>query len=243
MLYVCHPYHARSPARILPSLVPETLFHTMFSIGRLRDPSPGSGYSRASRSVSHSPSNRAATLCGQRCVLQEDTHVSFHPPHGSTSNSSCSSPAPTHSRSRSCPNLYNSSGFQTKKESGKASPRSKSVQKRPMQFVWPKDKHRSSGGRLKDILTGKGSDIYINRQGDPGPHRSTQRQLYRHETTSSPRQCDCITCSSVSKKVESLEERLGETPPKKCAKERHEVRDFHSRRYISKEEAFWSESR
>ena len=42
------------------------------------------------------------------------------------------------------------------------------------QFVWPRDKNNStiwSWSRLKDVVTGKGPDIWCSRRGSLGPHR------------------------------------------------------------------------
>ncbi|KAI4211636.1 MAG: hypothetical protein LQ351_005539 [Letrouitia transgressa] len=46
--------------------------------------------------------------------------------------------------------------------------------KRKLQIVWPQDKNQRgprTWNRLKDILTGKGPDMWIARQGDIGPTR------------------------------------------------------------------------
>lgn len=43
--------------------------------------------------------------------------------------------------------------------------------KRAGQMVWPRDKKLTSWGRLKDVFTGKGPDIWCSRRGSLGPHR------------------------------------------------------------------------
>ena len=44
--------------------------------------------------------------------------------------------------------------------------------KRASQFVWPRDKpHSSIFGRWKDVLQGKGPDVWVTRRGSDGPHR------------------------------------------------------------------------
>lgn len=44
--------------------------------------------------------------------------------------------------------------------------------KRGSQFVWPRDKpHSSILGRWKDVLSGKGPDVWVTRRGSDGPHR------------------------------------------------------------------------
>ena len=45
------------------------------------------------------------------------------------------------------------------------------TRERAGQMVWPRDKKRNSWGRLRDILTGKGPDIWCTRQGSLAPHR------------------------------------------------------------------------
>ncbi|KAL8951619.1 MAG: hypothetical protein Q9222_002419 [Ikaeria aurantiellina] len=43
------------------------------------------------------------------------------------------------------------------------------------QVVWPRDKKQKGAhtwGRFKDVLTGKGPDMYANKQGDTGPHKT-----------------------------------------------------------------------
>ena len=52
--------------------------------------------------------------------------------------------------------------------------------RRKKQWIWPKDKHQSSFGRFKDVLTGKGPDIFVQRQGDAGLHRSVWSGWNRH---------------------------------------------------------------
>ncbi|KAL8715099.1 MAG: hypothetical protein Q9220_001056 [cf. Caloplaca sp. 1 TL-2023] len=42
-------------------------------------------------------------------------------------------------------------------------------------MVWPRDKKQKGAhtwGRFKDVLTGRGPDMYVNKQGETGPHRT-----------------------------------------------------------------------
>ena len=66
---------------------------------------------------------------------------------------------------------------------------------RKPQFVWPKDKQRSFGGRLKDVFTGKGPDIFINRRGDPGPSRG--------EWSGNPRSGLIAQCCGINGLIET----------------------------------------
>ena len=122
--------------------------------------------------------------------------------------------------------------------------RPRTSQSKP-QWVWPKDKHQSFGGRLKDVLSGKGPDIFINLKGDPGPHRSVWSGWNQHGLTCNINQYGYTTVPALWSERNHHGERFGAMPLPKSAERREregQVYDFRKRRYQRKGRADWSDA-
>ena len=116
---------------------------------------------------------------------------------------------------------------------------------RKPQWVWPKDKHQSFGGRLKDVLSGKGPGIFINRKGDRGPHRSIWSGWNQHGLTSNINQYGHVTMPTVWSEQNHRGERFSAMPLLRSGERREregQVYDFQRRRYGRKGRARWSDA-
>lgn len=115
--------------------------------------------------------------------------------------------------------------------------------RKELQFVWPKDKpHQSKLSRLCDVMTGKGPDMYVQKKGDAGPHRSVWSGWYAQGLPYNLGEYTGWTGAHPNEQTNYLNPSfMGTTGLER--ERRNQVYDFRERKYGRVKPGIWSDAR